>query len=468
MLRLIFLLVLSAGLEGCAIPPPILEQVQQRGELVVATRNSATTYYEGRNGLEGLEYELVTAFAERIGVKVRFVVFDDIGRLLDRVARQKVDMAAAGLTATEGRERRIRFGTGYQRITPQLVYRAGTRRPRSMRDLVGENLEVVAGSSHEEELRRLRDLLPDLSWDAREDIAGEELLHLVYQGLVDYAVADSNEVALNRRFYPELQVAFDLTQPQALAWAFPHTQDSSLYDAAAEFLEEMRVSGRLDQLIERYYGYVERLSFVDTRTFKRHAWQRLPQYRAWFERAAAEHGVDWKLLAAIGYQESHWDPEAVSPTGVRGIMMLTRATSDLWNVADRTDPEQSIMAGGRHLRYLLDRIPDRIPEPDRTWLALAAYNAGFGHLEDARILTDRASADPDKWSEVKKRLPLLSQARYHRTVPHGYARGREPVVYVDNVRKYYDQLSWLIDQQEAPAPPKAGKGYPLRINPTLP
>ena len=185
----------------------------------------------------------------------------------------------------------------------------------------------------------------------------------------------------------------------------------------------------------------------------------LAQYRDFFIEAASETGMDWRLLAAIGYQESHWKPDAVSPTGVRGIMMLTKAAARDLDIKDRNDPEQSIRGGARYLANMQQRIPERIPEPDRTWLALAAYNIGLGHLEDARILTQKNKGDFDRWVDVKENLPLLSKKKWFQQTRYGYARGREPVRYVDNIRTYYDILVWLTekdseDKEAAQEPPQ--------------
>jgi membrane-bound lytic murein transglycosylase F len=376
--------------------------------------------------------------------------------MLQRVQDGDVDFAAAGITVTEERARSVRFGPAYDQITQQVVYRMGSKRPRSIQDLVGKSLEVVAKSSHAEELRRRKRELPELSWVARDNLSTEELLYLVQESVIDCTVADSVEVAINRRYYPRLAVAFDLTEPQSLAWAFPKSEDSSLYETAVQFFDEIKKNGKLAQLVERHFGHVRRLSFVDFRTFRQHVAERLPNLQAFFEEAEEDLGLDWKLLAAVGYQESHWDPKAVSPTGVKGIMMLTQSTSKQMGVKDRADPGESILGGARYLVRVRKKVPSRIREPDRTWLALAAYNIGYGHLEDARVLTQRQGADPDKWAEVKQRLPLLSKEQWSSTVKHGYARGREAVTYVDNIRNYYDMLEQSLSETVARKPPTPG------------
>lgn len=441
-MRLLLLILTALILNSCADTRSLVEQIKQDGELVVVTRYGPTTFYEARGEATGLEHDLVKLFAEKLGVEVRFVIPETFEEVLSMVESGEVHFAAAGLTVTRGRESRVRFGPEYQKVHQQLVYHSGNRRPRSIGDTTRGALEVVAGSSHEEALEGLKSEYPGLHWKAQRELDSWELLKLVKEKLIDYTIADSTEVSLSRRFHPELKVALNISAPQSLAWAFPHGQDSSLYNRARKFLKSLKSSGKLDKLIERYYGYTERLGFVDTRNFRRHMASRLPALQPLFEEAARQTGLEWQLLAAIGYQESHWNPNAVSPTGVRGIMMLTQATAEQLGVENRLDPRESILGGARYIRIVEEKIPERIPEPDRLWLTLAGYNVGFGHLEDARILTQRLGGNPDTWSDIKKYLPLLSQEKYYKKLKRGYARGREPVDYVDKIRGYYELLIW--------------------------
>ena len=175
----------------------------------------------------------------------------------------------------------------------------------------------------------------------------------------------------------------------------------------------------------------------------------LPQYVPLFREAQEATGIEWRLLAAIAYQESQWDPSATSETGVRGLMQLTEDTARHLGVSDLLDPAQSVLGAARYLRDLKEKLPARIPEPDRTWLALAAFNIGLGHLEDARVLAQKQKLNPDLWSDVKKALPLLALPEYYDQAKHGYARGGMPVAFVDRVRGYYDVL---LAQQPAQQP----------------
>jgi membrane-bound lytic murein transglycosylase F len=459
------MLLLFMLIAACSIPPPLVERIKASGELRVVTRNSGTTLYEGPEGLTGFEYDLVTQFAQELGVKPHFIIpkrFDD---LLPSVINGEAHLAAAGLTITPDRESEIRFGPSYQEITQQVIYRQGSRRPRKVEDLYGGKLVVLASSSHEEELLRLKQTYPELTWESRADLESAELMKMVLDREIDYTIADSNEFAVTRRFMANLGVAFNLTDPQPLAWAMAHAEDSSLYDAMVDFINHIAEDGTLDELIERYYGHIGRLNFVELKTFVRHYEKRLPKYETYFKEAEATSGIDWRTLAAIGYQESHWNPKAKSPTGVRGIMMLTLTTAKQMKIESRLDPRQSIIGGAKYLRYIEDRLPPRIEEPDRLWLTLAGYNVGFGHLEDARILTEHLGDNPDKWVDVKKHLPKLSLKKWYSGLKHGYARGKEPVNYVDNIRAYVELLRWQERKKQLVNSDEGEKPHVLSIIP---
>jgi membrane-bound lytic murein transglycosylase F len=192
------------------------------------------------------------------------------------------------------------------------------------------------------------------------------------------------------------------------------------------------------QLEEKYFGHVRRFDYVDTRAFIRAIATTLPKYQLLFELNADD--IPWLKLAATAYQESHWKPLARSPTGVRGMMMLTLSTAKQVGVGNRLDPEQSIKGGALYLKQLLARIPKTVAQDQKFWFALAAYNVGFGHLIDARKLAVKLNKDPDSWVSIKQILPLLEKSKYHKKTRHGFARGREAVHYVDNIRRYYETL----------------------------
>ncbi len=422
----------------------MLEQIKSDGQLVVITRNSPTTYYEDADGPAGIEYELAKMFADELGVNLTLVVPESLGDLLEQLSQKSVHIAAAGLTITEEREKQYQFGPAYQEITEQLVYNISNRRPRDLSRLDG-SLEVVTNSSHEERLKYLQKDIDDLSWKSSDDLEVEELLQMVSDGIIEYTIADSNELALNQRFLINLRAAFDISGPQKLAWAMPSSNDKSLVREVQKFFKKIKKNGDLTRLIERSYGHVDDFDYVGTKIFMRHIETRLPAFQKFFEDAAEQHGVDWRLIAAMGYQESHWDPEAVSPTGVRGIMMLTLKTAKEMGIKNRLDPESSIIGGTAYFKKTLQRIDENITEPDNIWMAMAAYNVGYYHLEDARIITKKLDKDPNRWIDVRESLPLLAKRKWYKQTRYGYARGWEPVRYVENIRSYYDILKWVDD-----------------------
>ena len=425
-----------------------LERIRKTGELTVLTRYDQTTYYETADGFSGLEYDLVQLFAEYLKVKSKFIVPDTFSDILQKTQAGLADFAAAGISITNDRKRLLLFSPAYQKITEQLIYRTGTKRPTNPGDLVDGILEIVKGTSHTESLLKLQQDTPQLQWSTNDTLDTNSLLYLVNERLIDYTIADSNQITLIRRFYPKLNVAFDIGSTRQLAWAFNKSDDLSLYNEAVLFLKKIKKNRKLEQLIERHYGHTRNIKYVGNCTFRLHLQSHLPKYQQLFQGAAAKYAFDWRLLAAISYQESHWDKNAVSPTGVKGLMMLTQATAEQVGVKDRTNPKESIFGGALYLKQRLKKIPERIPEPDRTWFALASYNVGFGHLEDARIITQKLGKNPDKWLDVKQSLPLLTKKKWHSKTKYGYARGNEPVIYVDNIRSYLDLLLWYTNNNK--------------------
>jgi len=185
--------------------------------------------------------------------------------------------------------------------------------------------------------------------------------------------------------------------------------------------------------------------------FRGHIETRLPHLRAPFEVAAKDTGIGWRLLAALGYQESRWRPAAVSPRGAQGVMMLMPQTARKMGVSDVFSPDENILGGARYLLYMKERVPQRIRDPDRTWLAIAAYNIGIGHLEDARIVTQMRKKNPDRWSDVRTNLPRLSDPRWHSRVKHGYANGAETAQFVERVSQFAAILESVPEQADKPS-----------------
>ena len=456
MTRFVLVMTLCTALATCSQAPSLLEEVRLLGELRVITHESPTTFYEGPRGPLGPEFELARGFAQFLGVELQMVAVEQFHELIPRIEIGRAHMAAAGLTVTEERRARVSFGPAYQTVAQHIVYRRGSRSPKSAEDLVGKKVEVIAASSFAERLRDLQSELGDFVFTENPAADVAELLVAVNERRIDFTVADSNQFEIYRNLAPEIRPGMLLADRDDLAWAFPR-RDNSLVREAERYIAFINRSGELKRILDRYYGHTGQFDYVGTRRLIRDYGAKLPEYRSMFEESAANIGMDWRLLAAIGYQESLWDPEAVSPTGVRGIMMLTEKTADYIGVEDRVDPAQSIAGGADYLSRMKARFAE-IREPDRTWFALAAYNIGYAHVQDARQLTREQGLNADTWVHVREHFAKLSQARWYRQTRHGYAPGWEPVRYVENVRNYYDILVWLTmkDSEESDADSEEG------------
>ncbi len=420
-----------------------LQQIKDRGYIKVYTRIAPTSMYVGDGGFTGFEYELVKQFADFLEIDVQIVTENNLGQMIQDLEQGKADLIAAGLTVTPERQKKIRFAPYYQEITSKLVYKQGEKRPRDF-EQVEDGLVVMANSSHSGLLEKNKKTYSDLNWKVSSNLGSQDLLAQVINGDIKYTIADSNDLDLARQIEPELAVAFNVSDTQHLAWALAKNDDDSLYAASIDFFAHIRGNGTLDYLIERYYGHLKKFDYVDSREFHRAIESRLPELKGYFLEAAG-NDLDWRFLAAMGYQESHWKADARSPTGVRGLMMLTLNTAKQMGIENRLDVKQSIFGGADYFRLMLRKIPERITAPDRNWFALAGYNVGFGHLEDARRLAEGQGANPDKWQVLQDFLPLLRQKKWYSKTRFGYARGNEPVRYVRNIRQYYAVLVQLFN-----------------------
>ena len=427
---------------GCARhEPSALDAVRARGELRVVTLNLPTCYYFGAQGTEGLEYQLANRFASQLGVKLTMYPVASERAMQDELGAGRADLAAASLSDSPDWQRVGEAAVPYANIPQLVVYQRSGVRPRDTLQLESARLAVRAGSPQERILEKLRrTVAPNLQW-VQTAPSSADPIEDVDAGGADYAITDAREFSFARHLYPNVLVGFALPDTRPVQWIV-RKGATGLLEAVDQFFGALGESGELTQLVQSASGDTRRFEYEESREFQTHVADRLPRYRSWFEAAAAQVGIDWRLLAAIGYQESKWDPRAASDEGAQGLMMLTADTAQAMGIKDRNDPQQSIFAGARYLAQVRQMIPDRVPEPDRTWLTIAAYNVGFGHLEDARIITQGLGKDPDSWTAVREQLPLLAQGRWYTRAKRGYARGWEPVQFVDRIQRFLTLLEW--------------------------
>jgi membrane-bound lytic murein transglycosylase F len=444
-LRHPFILWSCIGTLAACGPAPAPPPPKQEPMLVMAMRPGPTTWFTGTEGYAaGLDRDLADLFAAELGLGLKVITVADSTQLIAATTSGEASIGAGGLfqpagSAFSGETAPLLYTAGYYAIEPVLVYNTEGFRPDSWDDLAGEIVGIVAGTGLEVLLESVRSAHPDVRWRAVEPPAAQGLIEQVSEGSLGYAVVGSNEAAAARNVFLNVETAFAVGPKRDLVWILPPAQ-ASLRDRANAFFDRLRKNGTLQRLVDRYFGYAQRVERIDASAFQERIRTVLPAYVALFHQAQQQSGIEWRLVAAIAYQESHWDPQATSATNVRGMMMLTEDTARRLRVADRLDPRQSIVAGARYLANLKASLPQRITEPDRTWIALAAFNIGIGHLEDARVLAARQKLNPDSWSDLKKTLPLLAQTDLADHTKYGAARGGQAVVFVETVRAYYDVL----------------------------
>lgn len=434
-----FILVTCFMLFGCdKSPSSQLEKIKTKQVIRVGTLVSPGNYFYSQLGDQGFEYELSQKFANYLGVKLEIVPFFSLSELFANLDNDRIDIAASGLSYHPSRP--YRFGPTYRHVSQKLVYKQGRIRPRSFAD-IDAPIVVLEGSNHALSLESMQDAYPNIQWHTTNNLDEEELLQSVIDENIAFTIADSHTLALFRRYHPNISIGFSVSQSDHVSWVLKQDDDDSLYALLLPFFAQVKKNSTLYALEEKYFGHVREFNYVNTLAFVEATNKVLPKYQKWFIQYAGT--LDWRLLAALSYQESMWKPKAKSPTGVRGIMMLTQPTARQVGVRNRLEPEQNIRGGAKYLQKLIKRIPKKIKQPDRTWFALASYNVGWGHVNDARKITSQQKSDPNSWAEVKKRLPLLIKKRYYRKTRYGYARGDVAVQYVDNIRRYYDALIWL-------------------------
>jgi membrane-bound lytic murein transglycosylase F len=437
------------------LPPP-----QASNELVVMVRPGPAFYFTGPDGaLTGFDVELARKFATEKKLALRFTLADTAAQVLAAVANEEAHIGAGGLyrplslartptaiapaeagtPSTAATVPDVAWTSHVASSAPVLIYNSDGYKPANWAALNGETVAFVPDEGFAYEIHTVRIANPEIKWDALAQPSVASLISQVSDGTIGYAIVGSISASLARNIYLDFDVAFAAGGKRDIAWAVPPRFADLRKDLDA-FIARLRRDGTLARLADRYMPDPRQIQRIDAGLLQEKIRTVLPQYKSMFHEAQEKSGVEWRLLAAIAYQESQWDPSATSATGVRGIMQITEDTARHLGLSNLMDPSQSVVAAARYVRDLKAKLPARIQEPDRTWLALAAFNIGLGHLEDARILAQQQKLNPDLWSDVKKVLPLLALPEYYQNAKLGYARGGMPVAFVDRVRGYYDVL----------------------------
>lgn len=416
-----------------------ISKIKKEGKIIVLMRNAPTIYYQGAEGPAGFEYELMSDFAEFLDVKLEIKLYDGMSELLSAIDDKKGDIASGSITKTKARNDTLLFGPEYYNVSEVVVYKRGQKKPKEINDLKNYSFMISSNTSYISTLQELKKDHPKLKWKVTDELSTEQLLYRVYKKKLDCTVADKNIFDINRRYYPGIRIAFPIKEDQSLAWVI--NEDKRYIKKVLKYwLRKYKRSGDYDRLVAKYYDYSKIFDYVDTRAFHRKIKNTLPKYKTVFMEVAKKYDFPWQLLAAQSYQESHWRSNAKSPTGVRGMMMLTRNTAKSLGVSNRLNPYQSINGGAKYLSKLLKQVPENVYEEDKILFALAGYNVGMAHIKDAISLAEELSIDENRWNEFKTVLPLLTQEKYYKKLKYGYARGNEPVIYVERILNYKNIL----------------------------
>lgn len=423
-----------------------LEKIITKKEIVFATRVSPSSYYKVKDKEIGFEYDLMQEFANYLNVKLKIKVIEDIDKMVTEINNEKIDIISS-LKVNDVKKDLLVFNYPYNRVNQYLVYNSNvSAKVKSIKEVSNSTIEFIDEEGTNNIFKNLQSTNPNLIWVSRKKTNTDELVELLNDDKIKYIVLNSIQFNIYKQFYPNLEKAINLTLNQPVAWAISPSSDSSLNTELANFFEKMIETNKLNFLLDKHFKKNQSFAFVGTKSFLKDIVTILPDYEQVFRREGKNNDLDWRLLASIAYQESRWRKDAVSYTGVRGLMMLTQNTAKEVGIKNRQDPIESITGGAKYFRKLLNKLSDEIKTDEKIFYAMAAYNLGYGHVKDAMILAQDQDLNPYQWSQISPVLLQLSRSKYYKKTKYGYARGWEAVKYVKNIRHYYDILVFLDSQ----------------------
>ena len=371
----------------------------------------------------GYEYEILKIFSEQQGLLLEVKVFSSYAQLAQALQAKKLDIAFGSLPNSSLFDVSASLGV-------QSIYVVGNQKTHSNSSLAYISPKLIDYFN------------PATPFDIYKDSSKTaDILEAI-----ETAKSDSPSLTILHRdfirqqlIYPELAILEGEEKIQTnLHFLFPKKVSDLLITHINNFIKQS--TEHIKKIEASYFSHLQANNQHIFINFKKLMNKRLPKFIDFFKHAEQAQAIDWRLLAAVGFQESKWNPRATSPTGVRGLMMLTNATAAEVAVHNRLDAEASIMGGALYLKKMLEKIPRRISYPDKLFFALASYNMGYLHLEDVRAYAQSQGKNPDSWSEVFPYLRLLENPQYTSRFKYGYARGREAITYVKNIRRYYEIL----------------------------
>ena len=436
-----------------------LERIRERGKLVVVADYNSTSYFIYRGQPMGYQYQMLQELAKYLNLRLELKVSSDLEQSFDMLNEGDIDLIAINLTVTADRKNKVAFTYPHSQTRQVLVQRMPDKywklNPaqlqdsliRNQLDLAGKTVYVQKGSVYADRLKTLSDEIGEEIYIEEVPIESEQLIHMVARGEIKYAVADENVAAVNKTYFPILDIQTAISFPQNLAWAVRKDSDE-LKEEIDRWLMDFKGTAKYAVIYNKYFRNQHNLNLIASDYYVLGS-GKISRYDEIVKQEADRIGWDWRLLSSMIYQESRFNPEAVSWAGAYGLMQLMPATAGRFGVSRNSSPEAQIHAGVSFIKWLEKRFEDDIVDPEeRIKFVLASYNVGKGHVDDARRLARKFGDDPDIWSgSVENWLLNKSQPTYYRdpVVKHGYARGVETTNYVTQVLDRYEHYRNIVD-----------------------
>ncbi len=434
------------------------KSIKESGVLRFATYNGPG-YVLWKGVLTGLDYELASKFAEENELELQIIVVPTKDSLIDYLKAGKADIAGASTTITESRrEQGVEFSTPILETSVRVLSNEKTPPINTAQDLNGRTLTLRAGSAFIDTAQKLRQRGIDVTIEvAPDDVTFGDIVIGVANGEFDATLEDTNLAELQAALYPQLVVGAVASDPLPQGWMVAQGHNN-LLDKINQFLESFLGDEKNRAMVNNYFKPNEQLlKKAEARLLPG---GKLSPYDKLAKKYALEHNLDWRLVVAQMWQESNFDPKAESYVGAQGLLQVMPQTAqEMGFTGPLFDPDDSVHAGTKYLNWVKDRFEDELPADEKLWFSLAAYNAGIGHLRDARALAKKLGLDPNKWFDnVEVAMLKLSEPRYYEKARYGYARGAEPVLYVKNISNLYRAYTDMVSGDVA-------QGYRLFLGP---
>ncbi|TMA26971.1 MAG: membrane-bound lytic murein transglycosylase MltF [Deltaproteobacteria bacterium] len=432
--------------------PRSLEEIVKSGYLRVLTRNNDTSFFIYRGHRMGFDYELGKRLAQHLGIRVDMIVTQSWSEMVPALLKGEGDVIAAEVTVTEERKKQVLFAEPWGHTREVVVWKDGSPEIKSAEELSGKDVHVRRGSSYWQTLLELNGKLraegkPEIILQAApDDWETDTILEAVSKGEIVYTVADELLANLHSAYWDNLVLGPKVSAERDLAWAV-RQGDLPLKKAIDDVFREERRKPEFNVLRKKYFEAERTLKKERKDKFYASETGTLSAYDPLVRKYAEQHGFDWRLVAAQIYQESRFDPQRKSWVGAQGLLQIMPATAKGLGITDPTDPEQSIRGGLKYMQQLSDHYKDVVDPIDRYRFALAAYNTGLGHIDDARRLARRAGADATVWRNVAPWVLKLSDKKYASKARYGFCRGSEPVDYVRHIDERYAGYAQLVPLQ---------------------